>query len=106
MVAPITFHTTVVREPMSFLTVKRIDCKFIPVYFLHCCPATSSWFYLPMSGSSIIQSRVLTFMVSPSFLMRSLPSLVQGAGSSSSLFSKYLHTRKPDFPFSGQYFTT
>lgn len=38
--------------------------------------------------------------------MRSLPSLVHGAGSSSSRFSRYLQTKKPDFPFSGQYFTT
>lgn len=38
--------------------------------------------------------------------MRSLPSLVHGAGSSSSRFSRYRQTKKPDFPFSGQYFTT
>lgn len=38
--------------------------------------------------------------------MRSLPSLVHGAGSSSSRFSRYLQTKNPDFPFSGQYFTT
>lgn len=38
--------------------------------------------------------------------MRSLPSLVHGAGSSSSRFSRYLQTKKPDLPFSGQYFTT
>lgn len=47
-----------------------------------------------------------TCIIRPSFLMRSLPSLVHGAGSSSSRFSRYLQTRKPDFPFSGQYFTT
>lgn len=48
----------------------------------------------------------ITCMVRPSFLMRSLPSRVHGAGSSSFLLSRYLHTRKPDLPFSGQYFTT
>lgn len=48
----------------------------------------------------------LTCIIRPSFLMRSLPSLVHGAGSSSSRFSRYLQTKKPDFPFSGQYFTT
>lgn len=45
-------------------------------------------------------------MIRPSFLMRSLPSLVHGAGSSSSRFSRYRQTKKPDLPFSGQYFTT
>lgn len=48
----------------------------------------------------------LTCIIRPSFLMRSLPSLVHGAGSSSSRFNRYLQTKKPDFPFSGQYFTT
>lgn len=47
-----------------------------------------------------------TCMVRPSFLIRSLPSLVHGAGSSSSRFRRYRQTKKPDFPLSGQYFTT
>lgn len=49
---------------------------------------------------------ISTCMVRPSFLMRSLPSLVHGAGSSSSRFNRYLQTKKPDLPLSGQYLTT
>lgn len=47
-----------------------------------------------------------TCIVRPSFLMRSLPSFVHGAGSSSSRLRRYRQTKKPDLPLSGQYFTT
>lgn len=61
--------------------------------------------YLNLHSTVFVYS-IFTCMVRPSFLIRSLPSLVHGAGSSSSRFSRYLQTKKPDLPFAGQYFTT
>lgn len=59
-----------------------------------------------MMWLSVVWMVISTCITRPSFLMRSLPSLVHGAGSSSSRFSRYRQTKKPDLPLAGQYFAT
>ncbi len=62
--------------------------------------SASQWRYRVNSNSK------QTCISKPSSLLRFFPALDQGPGAGSSLLSRYRHTLKPDFPFSGQYFTT